>query len=445
MRQSSRAADVAVLGAGAAGLSAARALADSGRSVLILEARDRIGGRILTVADPALAFPVELGAEFIHGSAPATCELLRRAGASALDTAGSRWMMRDGRLSPRGNAFGDVDRLMQRVASLGEEDLSVEDFLARHASDPTLRAACASARMMVEGFDAADPRRASVRAIAREWSAMDGAQRRPASGYGALMAQLAHSLEGADTFLRLQTVVESVDWTGEEVRIEASSPAGPVRAAARCALVTLPLGVLQRPPGAPGAVRFTPPLDEKAKALGALAPGPVVKVLLRFRRPFWQALAGGRFEDAGFVHAPEAPFPTLWTPLPARAPLLTAWAGGPRARRLEGAALSEVVEHALQSVQSAFGVGADVRDELAASYVHDWQQDPYARGAYSYVTVGGLGAPEALARPLRDRLFFAGEAASASEMGTVEAALKSGQRAAGEILERLRNAKQFAV
>lgn len=450
MTQSSHVPDVAVLGAGAAGLSAARLLAESGCSVLILEARDRIGGRILTVADPALSFPIELGAEFIHGRAPATLELLKRAGAGAIDTAGSRLTVQDGRERPRDAVFGAALELMRQVDSMSEADLSVEDFLARHAGDRALEAACSHVRMMVEGFDAADPRRASVRAIAREWNAMDGGQSRPANGYGALVALLARALDDAGAFLKLQTAVEAVDWAGNEVRISASTPAGPFQAVARRALVTFPVAVLQLPPGAPGAVRFAPPLDEKADALRGVASGPVVKVVLRFRRAFWEEVQGGRFQQAGFVHSPQSLFPTIWTSLPGRVPLLTAWTGGPRAQRLQGAKPSELVGAALESVQSSFGVGPAVRDELAASYVHDWQQDPYSRGAYSYVTVGGGGAPEALARPLRNLLFFAGEAASTADLGTVEAALQSGQSAARQILASLRhgpssNAKQFAL
>ncbi len=438
MTQSSRVVDVAVLGAGAAGLNAARTLAEAGRSVLVLEARDRTGGRILTVGDPDQPFPIELGAEFIHGSAPVTFELLRQSSINAIDTTGRRWTVRDGQPSPRGEVFGEVQRLMQQVDSLKEDDLSVEDFLARYASDPSLQAACAFARMMVEGFDAADTRRASVRAIAQEWSGMDGGQFRPATGYGALIAWLVRSLESEGARLQLETVVESVDWSGTEVRIAASSPSGPFEAIARRALVTFPVSVLQLAPGAPGAIRFAPPLAEKAEALRGLAVGPVVKVILRFRRAFWEETAGGRFEDAGFLHSRQSAFPTVWTALPSRSPFLTAWTGGPRAQRLEGASSSTLLERALESVESLFGADAPVREELAASYVHDWQQDPYARGAYSYVTVGGGDAPEALAQPLRDLLYFAGEAASAADLGTVEAALQSGQRAAREILESFR-------
>jgi monoamine oxidase len=438
MTPDSRPFDVAVLGAGAAGLSAAVALARTGLSVLILEARDRIGGRILAVSEPSLPSALDLGAEFIHGSAPATFELLREAGLKAIGTSGERVTAEGGASSRRESLFDDLVRLMRRADALGETDLSVEEFLARQAGDPTLEAACARARMMVEGFDAADPKRASVRAIAREWAQMDGGQHRPVGGYGELVRHLARTLEAAGARLKLQTQVESVDWSGNEVRIAACSPGGPFRVAAHRALVTFPASILQLASRAPGAVRFDPPLDEKAAALGGVAVGPVIKVVLRFGRPLWETLHGGRFEHAGFLHNPRCAFPTVWTALPDRTPLLTAWMGGPRAARLAGTAASELVRKALQSVQTLLGVGPELGDELCAAYVHDWQQDPFALGAYSYVTVGGMGAAEELARPLRSRLYFAGEATCGLDPGTVEAALQSGRRAAEQILASAR-------
>ena len=406
--------------------------------MLVLEARDRIGGRILTRSDADLAFPLELGAEFIHGNAPATSELLHRAAAFAIDSGGTRWSARAGGPGSRADMFGAVHKLMHHVHTLKDADLSVEDYLARFAHDETLEGARAYARMMVEGFDAADPRRASVRAIAKEWESMEGGQARPAAGYGALMASLARSV--GDSRVRLQAVVQSVDWGGAQVRITARSHAGPLDVTGRCALVTVPVSVLQLAPDAPDCIRFSPPLEEKATALSGIALGPVIKVLLRFRRAFWEELQEGKFGSTGFFHAPDCPFPTVWTQLPARVPLLTAWCGGPHAQRLEGSDSAAIIEAALGTLRQIFQRGPELYEELSGAYVHDWQADPYTRGAYSYITVGGSSAPEALARPLRNVLFFAGEAASEAGSGTVEAALQSGRRAAREILRTLQSA-----
>jgi monoamine oxidase len=176
-------------------------------------------------------------------------------------------------------------------------------------------------------------------------------------------------------------------------------------------------------------------LSGKKKALRGLAPSPVIKVALRFRTAFWEARAGGRYANAAFLRAPGAPyFPSFWTALPVRAPLLVAWAGGPRATRLSGTGAPNMIRRAEESLRSLFGPRTP---HAEAAYVHDWQEDPYARGAYSYVTVGGQGARRALAQPLRDTLYFAGEATDyEGEHGTVAGALRSGTRAARDLMKR---------
>ncbi|HTV51432.1 MAG TPA: NAD(P)/FAD-dependent oxidoreductase [Steroidobacteraceae bacterium] len=426
--------DVAVIGAGAAGLRAAATLSRAGRRVLLIEARERIGGRILTQQRPELPFPLELGAEFIHGEAPATAALLREAGIPVLDSAGERWTRRDGQLSPRESLFEDVRRLLSR-ARLLDSDLSVEDFLARQAADPALAAACAYARMMVQGFDGADPRRASVRAIAEEWGgeSLQG-QYRPLGGYGAALTQLARTLDPQLTRLMLGSRVRQVSWDAHGVRLTATSARQGVHIRARRALVTLPLGVLQCADSDPAAVRFEPALTHKRAALEGLANGAVVKVLLQFRSAFWERLQQGRYADAGFLHAPGEDFPTFWSQLPLRAPLLTAWTGGPQAARLAGVGREDIIERALASADRLLDAHEACEREFVCGYVHDWSADPSSRGAYSYIAVGGSDAPAQLAEPLAETLFFAGEATHPEGAGTVEGALQSAERAARDIL-----------
>jgi monoamine oxidase len=424
--------DVAVLGAGAAGLMGAARLAAAGLSVTVLEARARIGGRIHTHSGAGLITPVELGAEFIHGRGSTTFQLLQSAGVAAISTTGDRWTLRDGRLTPRESLFDEVHRVMARVEDMPEDDLSVEEFFTRYAQDPSLAAARTYARMMVEGFDAADPARASVRAIAQEWggAGVGGGQFRPQSGYGHLMSHLLATIESAGSRLRLQSTVQWVDWSGENIQVGGISAAGRFQLSARRLLVTLPLSILKLPESDRGAVRFKPALTEKRPALDRLLVGAVLKVILQFRTAFWEELDDGRYRDGGFFHAPDASFPTVWSTLPVQAPALVAWLGGPRAQRLSSVDDRALFEHAVASVEALFGTGAPVRRELTAAYVHNWQTDPYARGAYSYVAVGGSSAAAALAEPLQDRLFIAGEAADPDETGTVDAALESGARAA---------------
>jgi monoamine oxidase len=432
--------DVAVLGAGASGLYAASQLSRHGCSVLLLEARKRVGGRICTEHAPGLAFPLELGAEFVHGQAPVTLQLLREAGSIAVDTGGRRIARRvegngRGAATHRAATFEQAQRLLGQAAALAE-DISVEDFLRDH---PTSEDVSAYVRMMVEGFDAADPHRASVKAIAEEWSgsSLQG-QYRPLGGYGAMMTHLAGELHGAGVQLQLDSRVESVEWGGELVRIGVRHAGAARSYCARRVIVALPLSALQGSGERAGAVRFLPELRDKQMALSGLALGPVIKVLLHFRRAFWEELQHGHFAEAGFMHAPQAPFPTLWSCLPFRVPLLTTWMGGPAAARLAGAGRERLVELALSSVQQMLELDAPPVDQLIGAHLHDWGADPWAGGAYCYLTVGAGAAPAELARPLRDRLYFAGEAASGSHTGTVEAALQSGAQAATAVWAAMR-------
>lgn len=422
--------DVVVIGAGAAGLCAAAQLCRSERSVLLLEARERLGGRILSRQVPGVALPVELGAEFIHGDAPVTRELLHGAGLVAVDTSGRRAGRRSDGQDVRGAQFEQARALLQQAAAL-TEDQSVAEFLAERLGSEAQQPLAAFVRMMVEGFDAADPGRASVKAIAEEWSgdSLQG-QGRPLGGYGGLLAALAQQLTPQRSRLMLGARVEAVEWGGSSVRVSAQVAERAVSFTAASAVVALPVSILQLPHGAAGAVRFDPPLRAKREALERLAVGPVIKLVLQFQQPFWEQWQHGEFADVGFLHAPGAAFPTFWTSLPFRAPLLTAWVGGPRAAELRRGGQAQLIGRALESLRQALGYGAALDGELVTAHMHDWSDDPYARGAYSYIGVGGGDAPRLLAEPLDERLYFAGEAAHPHSCGTVEAALQSGRRAA---------------
>ena len=427
--------DILVIGAGAAGLAAAAELTAAGGSVLILEARDRIGGRIWTCSEPGFPVPIELGAEFVHGEPDETFALLRRLGVPAVDTQGLHWTCRRGRLSRRDDEFRQVQTALRgNRARLRARDLSFEEFISHIPARRLPREARALAVALVEGFDAADPTQVSARSIVEEWvgdEALDAPQFRPLGGYGALLAPWAASLEQRGTRLQMNSVVRAIRWETGAVEVEGVRLGESFRAQAAQAIITLPLGVLQLPPGAPGAVRFDPPLAGKDKALRQLGSGPVLKAVMRFSDAFWERAARGRCRDATFFHVPDAPFPTLWTALPVRLPLLVAWAGGPRAARLAGTGRDEVLDVALASVRSAFGARLARRMRLESAALHDWQQDPFARGAYSYVRAGGGSARRRLARPLRHTLYFAGEATDfRGEAGTVAGALQSGRAAA---------------
>lgn len=429
--------DVIVVGAGAAGLAAAAHLSRNGKSVCVLEARDRIGGRILTVRPRGAAIPLELGAEFIHGESPAIFEQLRLAGDVAVDTAQTRYRVpQPGRMKRSEDLFETMKERLKRIPK-PRVDLPFAEFLEKHRRQlsPTVRA---FATMLVEGFDAADSSRASAIEILKEWAggtAADAPTFRPQRGYGHLMDSLAGSLDPAKACVQLECAVNEVRWRRGEVDVAYSRHGEPGAVRAAQAIVTLPLSVLQLPALTPGRVLFTPALARRQVPLSRLLMGPVVKLVLCFSRPFWSEIDEGRHRDVAFFHAQGAPFPTFWTTLPVRAPVLTAWSGGPKAAQLLARSTDEVLRAALASVTEIFGKRRDYRKMLEAVYWHDWQSDPYSSGAYSYSGVGGGSAKKQLAKAVEQTLFFAGEALDVEESSSVGGALSTGQRAGKELLD----------
>jgi monoamine oxidase len=415
--------EVAVIGAGAAGLAAARSLHERGVDLFILEARERVGGRAYTLRSHD-GLPIELGAEFIHGTPQSTLSLMRESGEYVMSTTSPMLQARDGRLVEAANIDEATEQLLRRV-NLRGQDQSVEAFLDAVPRDQLSAEQREGVRALIEGFDAAIVRDASIIAIAREWrSGVNDGLARPANGYVTIMQYLARVL---DARIRLRTRVDEVRWSPQSVRIHATRDGEQVEIWARCALITVPIGVLQQQRG-----MFTPPLPAETRAaIDAIAMGPVIKVVLEFRSPFWERVEDGRFRDVAFFRAPLCGLPAVWTRLPQRVPLLVAWAGGGAAQRLIDRR-ADPISAGLETCQTLFP-SADVHAELRNAYSHDWQADPFARGAYSFLRVGGGDARAALGAPIEQTLFFAGEATSSDDPGTVAGALESGYRAADAI------------
>jgi monoamine oxidase len=419
-----RSTDVVIVGAGAAGLAAARRLHDRGIDFLLLEARDRPGGRAYTVASTHGSYPIELGAEFIHGAARSTRELMREIGEEAVPNDGEFFRMRNGRLKPESDRWETTERVLQRVDITGT-DQSVATFLDTIPPSELSPDQRADVCALVEGFDAAIVEDASIIGIAKEWrSGVNDTSHRPLHGYVPIMQHLAHA---AGDRLLLQTEVTRIEWSPKAVTIEASHAGTPLRVKAKRTIVTLPIGVLQARTNL-----FVPALpSQKREAIAAIAMGPVIKVALEFRSAFWAQLEHGRYRDAGFFRAGDTPLQTLWTRIPDRSPVLMGWVGGGGVLRIRQSGI-DPIRATLDTVARLFP-SVDVRAELLESYLHDWDTDPFALGAYTYLRVGGGDARKRLAAPIDDTLFFSGEAASSDDSGTVAGALDSGYSSSDRI------------
>lgn len=439
-----------MIGAGIAGLAAGCELGRAGVSVCILEARDRIGGRIFDTHDPVCDTNIPLGAEFIHGVPTEIWDPLRNASVQIEEVEGTNWCVSHGQLCAC-DFFSQVEAILDKMDD-SQPDESFVDFLAHCCNgprnDPSEEEAKQRALGYVVGFNAADAAQVGVHWLAQEARAEERIQGdrafRPHGGYGGLVEIFQKQSATYGVAIRTGAVVKTVTWTDHaEVTIMGVAGSSPLRA--RRVLVTLPLGVLKAPAGQTGAISFVPPLPPtKIDAWNRLEMGKVIRTVLRFRERFWDDILPSSsngtktLSDMGFLFSQDEWFPTWWTTMPQRLPIITGWAPAHSAERLSGRDRSFVIERSLRTLGKLLQTSAHkLEGLLEAAYFHDWQSDPFSCGAYSYGKVGADGAQQMLGAPVDDVLFFAGEATDISgNNGTVHGAIASGYRAAREILRR---------
>ena len=414
-----------------------RLLEDRGIRTCVLEARDRIGGRIMTVHDERLPHAIELGAEFIHGSAEETVELLQPARLAAYTVGGKRWRMRSGRLSEI-DYWKELQAVMRYLKPAGEDE-SFAEFLARSPGGRAAADARALALQFVKGFHAADPGLISAKALADGGSPGDDPEEqrmmRIPAGYHGVPAWLAR---GHGERIQLQTVVERIEWERGGVTLFArESKGGSMTVRARAVIVTIPLAVLFAEPGDEGAIEFSPAIPIIDKVRNRLAMGCVTRVVMLFRERWWtskmSAVPKGASLDAmQMVIGDGEEFPVCWPLHPAHLPAMVCWTGGPAAEQLAELPYEERVARALAALARNLGVTRRrVESQVEAAWTHNWERDPYARGAYSYPMVGGSRAARELARPIEKTVWLAGEAADwEGRNGTVNGAIGSGRAAA---------------
>jgi monoamine oxidase len=437
--------DVIIIGAGVAGLFAASELAGSGMSVTIVEARDRIGGRIYSIPGPQ-HYAIELGAEFIHGKPPEILDPLSRNNVPLTEVGGDTWCAQDSRLSYC-DFFSPVDNLLHQMSE-DEPDESFDSFLRRCCPEAPSEIK-ERALSYVSGFNAADPARVSVHWLIRQMRAeekMEGDRSfRARGGYGALIAIFRQQLEKANVMIRTNSVVHQINWTAGKVEVVAAEAADDITLVGRRALITVPAGVLQARPGAQGAIEFFPSLpSEKLTSISGIEMGKVVRIVLHFRERFWDRIHPDRnssksLANMGFLFSRDDWFPTWWTAMPERVPIITGWAAADRAARLEADSMP-LVTRALQSLGARLQIETtETQSLLIDAHFHNWQADPFSRGAYSYLKAGNSDAPEILARTVNETLFFAGEACDVTgNNGTVHGAIASAKQAVEEITKTAR-------
>jgi monoamine oxidase len=386
--------------------------------------------------------PIELGAEFVHGEAPELKDIAREAALTAVDVVGERWTASHGRFTALPDFWERVDRVLGRAKASRDPDRPLSCLFAerpgghRFARDRTL------AREFVEGFHAAELDRISERAVAEGGNpGEDPAEQRMArfvDGYGAVVEWLAAPVR---TVIKCGRIAERVEWEEGRARVQASTAGAGETYEARAVVVTVPVSLLHRDAGGPGAISFSPEITTIRDAASKVTMGQVRRIALLLDRPLIELLDERRRSQLAhltFLHARAVDMPVWWTSFPLRTNLLVGWAGGPAAMTLEQHP-GELEARAVASLASAVDVEhRRMARHVVASFSHDWGSDPFARGAYSYALVGGAGVAARLAKPVRHTIFVAGEATDEEgRTATVHGAIASGYRAAAQVARAL--------
>jgi monoamine oxidase len=427
-------ADVIIIGGGAAGLAAGREIVKAGKKVILLEAQNRLGGRINTLTVPGFSTYLEAGVEFIHGEMPVTQSLLKEAGIYYYVTEGNYYSIKNGKFQEPENLGKTFSTIFEK-AGLLKQDLPFAKFLDQYLNEEKYKTIRETARGLAEGYDVADIQKISTFALLEEWKDFGQTDSYHVKGGHIKLANfLSEEIKKLGGEIFLSTVVKEIRWKKDNVEVIDSN--GKSFSAGKI-LVTVPLGVLQSAANDKAHINFSPDLPEKLQAAKLIGYGTVIKVFLEFNNSFWESSENKirTTPELGFLIS-DTPFTAWWTQLPNKTPLLTGWLAGPNAEKNKNKSDDEIIAMAFDALYYIFNTNKPfLTKNLRAGKVVIWQMDPFTLGAYSYTTVESAEAKKSLSRPIDETIFFAGEALSeGTAMGTLEVAIENGIATAKKLL-----------
>ncbi|MEX8546802.1 MAG: flavin monoamine oxidase family protein [Mucilaginibacter sp.] len=422
--------DTIIIGAGAAGLITALELAKAGKKVIVLEARNRIGGRCFTFSGDGFTTSIELGAEFIHGELPLTLKLLKEAQIVYEPVSGNNFQAKNGEIK-QSEFFMEHWDEFEKALSEVQEDQSLEQFLQQNFAEEKYAGLRKSATQFAAGYDTADSERVSLFSLRNEWLGghEEETQFRIPGGYIQLMGFLLEEIEKFGGEIKLNAMVKQVNWKPGLVEVVTADNAS---FTGKKLVLTVSLGVLVLDGNETAAITFNPDLFEQRKAATEMGFGAIIKVLMEFTGPFWKDRG---LNNMQFLFSEEK-IPTWWTQNPQQNNVLTGWLGGKPQDEMQHLNDEEILQEAIISLAHIFNVDASfITQKLVSAKVYNWTADPFARGSYSYATLKTASALKILKKPVAQTIYFAGEALFEGEqLGTVEAALVTGLEVAKAII-----------
>jgi monoamine oxidase len=409
---------VIVIGAGASGLMAAHDLSHKGIEVVVLEAENRIGGRIHTFVPPGFSNHIEAGAEFIHGNLPLTLGLAKKARLDYLPVSGKMYQYKNGGFNPHfgeGKVWEDFYRTLEKL----EQDCTLQTLLETQFGAAKYDAVRQQAIEMAQGLDLADVSKLSAKSIRAEWLSEE-TQYRLVTGYTPLLEYLHNSSDLKKYTLHLNSRVSKIRWESGKAEVftnDASFIADAV-------VIATSLGNLQQQ-----KIKFEPQIPEIKSQFAKIGFGTVIKIALEFEDRFWEQT----HEDLGFLFTEIGL--TFWTQLSIKKPILIGWIGHDYVEKYDQISDAGIIKTALGELEAAFkNSKVDVRQKFKAGAVFRYTKNSPSGGGYSWLTLESRSAIRKINKGIESTLWFAGEAFhSGAEVGTVEAALQSGRSVARKV------------